>query len=400
MSTSRRSIRKLSSPQEVGIDAEFWPVAMAICIAGSLAAGAVLSTMHGAWLWTSLIGLPVLVAAAIIVLQRLPQGRVRRSLQLAVLASVCVHLLVLIFAASTSIFHSPDVSEMVQNTPRKPERVMLIQRRNQPKLWEQVEKKQPVETVQETERNETTTSENSESRELPIAEPQTSQSVSADLRRTEQTSNQAPKLSESRSEQRRADVNEMPLSGGAVATSARFREAANQTPKPLQPTESATTNERSVAAASNANRNSQKLWSPMLHHRLPLPVPHEPRRNRTLLSRWPITVMRDCEIEQPRSVRAARRWQQQMIQLPLARRHHSRWTRPVCQTAAMSRPDNSHVRRPLRTFLLPQVLRHPLLLNVHASNRRMQRYQNGLHNHRKLQEQKHRSHPPAIRLAR
>ena len=102
-------------------------------------------------MWGSLLGLPVLVAITIAVLQRLDNRHLRRALQFAIVISMAIHILILMVASVTDLFGSTR-TEFAQETRKRPQRVILTSRSNQPRIWEQVTRHEAAEPEVEVER--------------------------------------------------------------------------------------------------------------------------------------------------------------------------------------------------------------------------------------------------------
>ncbi len=253
MSTKRHSIHKIALPKETGIDAQFWPVVLALCLTGALGAGAVIATLQGPWMWGTLISLPFLVIAAIIALQRIPNGWLRRGLQFAVLCSVAAHLLFLIIAASTMIFHSSTEENVVQNAPKRSEKVILVQRRDAPQVWKKVQQRPPVETQKENERSQPENREQPTEQVMPAS--QQTQVANVTTERRVDSASSIPKLSESTSESKRSQAMETALSGGAMSPTPKFTEPAESSSRPA-PSTNTVANENQRAAKNQPEKRS------------------------------------------------------------------------------------------------------------------------------------------------
>ena len=94
---------------------------MAVIVLCSIAAGAIVTLVRGPWMWGSLLILPAAAGLAILLLYRLNDSLLRRSLQLAILASFALHLLVLIVTSLTVIFGNSLPAEKVV-VAKRPER--------------------------------------------------------------------------------------------------------------------------------------------------------------------------------------------------------------------------------------------------------------------------------------
>ena len=103
----KRTVRKITPSQQSTFDQQRWPVLIAVAVFCGIAAGAVMTVATGIWLWASLLLLLGLSTLAIRYLYRLNDSRLSRSVQFSIVVSLAFHLLLLIFAAVTSIFQNP-----------------------------------------------------------------------------------------------------------------------------------------------------------------------------------------------------------------------------------------------------------------------------------------------------
>ncbi len=106
MKNPRRYVQRIQPHQAQPFDQHFWPVLVALCVLCGIAFGAILTLLHGPWMWGSLLLLPAMAAISIYLLYRLDNSILRRSLQLAIIISLGTHLLILIYASVTFIFQN------------------------------------------------------------------------------------------------------------------------------------------------------------------------------------------------------------------------------------------------------------------------------------------------------
>ena len=106
----RRTIRRIEPAQPDVFDDQQWPVIVAGCVLAAIAMGAVVTVLHGPWMWFGLLGLPALTFAALTFLLRIQNHRLRRSLQLALIISLACHLLLLIMSSLIGIFQIENYS--------------------------------------------------------------------------------------------------------------------------------------------------------------------------------------------------------------------------------------------------------------------------------------------------
>ncbi len=132
----RRAIERLDY-EDQPFDEQVWPVMVALGVSCALAVGAVATLLDGAWMWTMLLLLPALAAAAHFALLQMDESKLKRSLQLAALTSLSVHLAVLIFTSAVSIFHGPEPLP-VQKVVQRRSRSIEVTRRSNPFPWQKV----------------------------------------------------------------------------------------------------------------------------------------------------------------------------------------------------------------------------------------------------------------------
>lgn len=133
----RRAIERLDYYEDQPFDEQVWPVMVALGVSCALAIGAVATLLDGAWMWTMLLLLPALAAAAHFALLQMDDSRLKRSLQLAALTSLSVHLAILIFTSAISIFHGPEPLP-VQKVVQRRSRTIEVTHRSNPFPWQKV----------------------------------------------------------------------------------------------------------------------------------------------------------------------------------------------------------------------------------------------------------------------
>lgn len=232
MSTTRRrgTIRKIQPVQTASFDEQFWPVSLALCLTAAIAAGAAVSLLRGPWMWATLVCLPALLVAALVALQQVRPGLLKRSLQLAVILSAGLHLLFLIFCSLTDVFGKPQAVQQVADSQPVPERVMLVSQRESNPIWRELNRRETRDPELEAEREPTRT-EPQPPQPVEVAQARPTPSPAAS-RRNEPAPAQA-KLEQSLSQLRRSTGEAAPTSVAAAA------EAAAPAPrKSTQPSES------------------------------------------------------------------------------------------------------------------------------------------------------------------
>lgn len=170
-------------------------------------------------MWGLILSLPLLVAAAVFIIQKIPNQKIRRSLQFATLCSLAIHLLFVIFAACSQIFPPVPTEKKVATAPSRTERVLFVQRRKELMPWQKTEATLPSEeTLEEV----TTPSATSEAKSTANPQPSAAESSAASdaASRRERSSETVPKLADSPSERRRSESTATPASGGNLKSSA------------------------------------------------------------------------------------------------------------------------------------------------------------------------------------
>ena len=143
MANARHTISKVEPARTVGFDEQFWPVVVAIAILSGLTIGTVLTVLNGPWMWGSLIALPAVVGVMILVLSKVNQRWIRRSLQMAFLLSLAAHLILLVIAYRTEVFAKWFTkTQVVSTTPVEP-KVIEISSRQQPPILKPLDAETP-----------------------------------------------------------------------------------------------------------------------------------------------------------------------------------------------------------------------------------------------------------------
>lgn len=233
---TRQTIKKIQPNQRVPFDAQFWPVVTALVVLSGITTGAILTMMRGPWMWGSLLALPILVVATIAVLQRLDNRHLRRALQFAIVISMAVHILILMIASVTNLFGSTR-TELAPETRKRPQRVILTNRSDEPRIWERVIPHDVADPELEVERQ---TATNSPPQPIPIkSKPKETDSLVA---KTAERSQTVPRFDESLSQLR-------------SSTSSKRRNNARNSPT-TSPTVSRSSAKPTKAAATSTETSS------------------------------------------------------------------------------------------------------------------------------------------------
>ncbi len=251
----RCAIERLNAYEDQPFDQQVWPVTVALGVSCALAVGAVATLMDGVWMWTMLLLLPALAAAAHFALLHMDDSKLKRSLQLAVLTSLSAHLAILIFTSAVSIFHGPEPLP-VQKVVHRQSRSIEVTRRSNPFPWQKIIS-QPIpepdikvikQDAPQTDRKPQT---------LPTVEfTPTRQPQLVHRKRTRKS---VPRFSESMSALKRSVINTNPETGAPESAAARKlgveQSITTSTKSPGNPTTNA---QRLASRVSSALRNQEQ----------------------------------------------------------------------------------------------------------------------------------------------
>ena len=209
-----------------------------------------MTLLKGTWMWGSLLALPLIVAVTILVLQRLDNRQLRRALQFAVILSMALHILIMVLASVTHLF-GKEHTTVAEQSIKRPNKVILISKQNQPKIWEQTTKHEVPEPEVEVEKQATTTDMTSQ----PVPVKTNSKNRESQIAKTAERSQTVPRFDESLSKlssntdsRRKSNTRTMPM------TSEKVAENSNQ-PSPTA-TKSESTPSDSVAAKRESESQS------------------------------------------------------------------------------------------------------------------------------------------------
>ena len=205
----RRTVHKITPSLQSTFDQQFWPVLVALTVLSGIALGAVLTILRGPWMWGSLLVLPVLAALAIFLLFNIDNNRLRRSLQFAIISSLALHLLVLVFASVVNIFQNPFKPNEREVVAQRPVRTIEISDQRASFVWEETNAQETPEPVVETERQKKPTT-NVQPQPVPVVE--TKPEINPQLVRRETTAQSVPRQSRELSQLRRQNRNLQPKS--------------------------------------------------------------------------------------------------------------------------------------------------------------------------------------------
>ncbi len=135
----RRTVQKITPQRQPSFDQQFWPILVALTVLVGIASGAVATLFQGPWMWAGLMGLPVFAVMALFFLFSIKNYKVRRSLQLAIIVSLAIHLLVIFTAALTNIFENR-FEKPSQKVVQRPVRTIEISDRKAAFVFEEAER--------------------------------------------------------------------------------------------------------------------------------------------------------------------------------------------------------------------------------------------------------------------
>jgi hypothetical protein len=251
--STRRTIRKITPSRREYFDAQYWPVLVALVVLSGITAGAVLTLLSGPWMWGSLIALAIAVPVTMMVLEQVGNEKLRRALQLAIVISMSLHMMILVVASLTDIF-GKETTKMSKPTKKRPNRVILVSQRTQPRILEQVNKHEVKETEVELEKQ--TTTDQSRAIEIPVeanpnnSDRQITQSAtrSQSVPRFDESLSQ---LSSSTNSRRQNDTRRTPQTSQQVSTNANPSKSAK--PSEATPNDAMAEVKKSSSQAASAS---------------------------------------------------------------------------------------------------------------------------------------------------
>ncbi len=106
MAKVRRVVRKTDTPGSSGFDDQFWPVVVALVVLGGFLLSVIFVYLDNQpWMfWPSLILLPIVITAMIVLLSKINSKFWRRSMQLALVISIIAHLIAFVWTVESLIF--------------------------------------------------------------------------------------------------------------------------------------------------------------------------------------------------------------------------------------------------------------------------------------------------------
>ena len=250
--TTRRTIKRISPGRIDTFDDQLWPVVVALGVLSAIGIGAILTLLAGPWMWLSLLVLPALTAGALVLLSRMDDSKLRRTLQFSLIISLAGHLLILIVASLLLIFNSGTEKEWRQVAKRKVRTIQFTNQNSSVSIPVSKPDNTPEPEV-EIERNESQVT----ASEQPVPVQQTTPTVAPQATRREITQRTVPRFDESLSQLRRNNRPRQPKSSTAVnSPNPSKKTIAVSKPSPAAKPETKT-EDQSVTAATQADTISR-----------------------------------------------------------------------------------------------------------------------------------------------
>lgn len=256
MNAPRRVVQRAEVERHEGFDAQLWPVLIALAVLCGVTLGTVLTFLRGPWLWTSLLAMPVAASIVAWALSLIEHRWVKRSLQLALLLSLAVHLAMLVGAFHTSVLGPKELAEQTQprqiqrRTVRRPvdfpnDNWTDINPVEMPEVEttpEQVTREQPVEVERP--------------QPIPVEQPQ--EVSRPTMERRPQDSPTTPRQQESLSEMSRQTASDQPQSS-SQADVARTSEVPEASAAAAEAQSTVAPERMAAAAPSRTQEDNQAL---------------------------------------------------------------------------------------------------------------------------------------------
>ena len=240
MAKIRRIIHSVEKPKPTGLDAQYWPVLIAIAVLFGFLMGAVLTLLSGIWLWFSLLAIPVLVVSTTIGLRFVDNQRFKRTSQLALIVSLIVHLAMLITAHHLELFggiseSTDQITEEKKVTQKKETLIPIIFDKQS---WQQAEQTiTPQPDEKKTEQKKQETQREVETKETPTPIDKSQRKVTQNQNRLRKPAETIPKQSTTLSKLSRSKLETQPKSGLKVSKSETNSPAANPSSETSTPSQ-------------------------------------------------------------------------------------------------------------------------------------------------------------------
>ena len=284
----RRTVQKITPQRQPSFDQQFWPILVALTVLVGIASGAVATLLQGPWMWAGLMGLPVFAVMAICFLFSIKNYKVRRSLQLAIIASLAIHLLVIFTAALTNIFENR-FEEPSQKVVQRPVRTIEISDRKAAFVFEEPNARPTPEPVVDINREQETKTVD-ETQPVPVIEnkPDVNPQIAPQKVKSQTVPRQSPELSQLKRQTKPSTAQptvsgkstlekqtvtqpaspQPPTTSDTARADATQRQPANSTPQRVQPklqnapSETQTSPVTPSASRAQVPRSNQSLSKP------------------------------------------------------------------------------------------------------------------------------------------
>jgi hypothetical protein len=204
----KRTVQKITPQRASSFDQRVWPVIVALTVLCGISVGAILTLFNGPWMWGSLLILPVFSALALFLLFYLDDSFLRRSLQLAIILSLAIHMLILVVTSVVHIFQNP-FQQPEKKVAQRQERTIEISDQHTQFVWEETNPRETPEPKIEAQRQQLTTT---DVQPQPIPVETRQQEPKPQLQRRETPKRTVPRQDQQLSQLRRQTRNAQPKS--------------------------------------------------------------------------------------------------------------------------------------------------------------------------------------------
>ena len=257
----RRTIQKITPQRQLSFDQQFWPILVALTVLIGIASGAVVTLLKGPWMWASLMGLPVFAFMALLFLFSIKNYKVRRSLQLAIIASLAIHILVIFTAALTNIFENR-FEQPSKKIVQRPVRTIEISDRKTAFIFEEPNTRPTPEPVVDIQREKETTTV-AETQYVPVIENKLEANPQITPQKTKSLTvpRQNPELSQLK-RQTKPSTAQPTISGKSILEKQTITQPASPSPPTASDSARANTTQRQSTNSTPQRVQSQSQKAP------------------------------------------------------------------------------------------------------------------------------------------
>lgn len=257
----RRTVQKITPQRQLSFDQQFWPILVALTVLVGIASGGVVTLFKGPWMWVGLMGLPVFAVMALLFLFSIKNYRVRRSLQLAIIASLAIHILVIFTAALTNIFENR-FEQPSKKVAQRPVRTIEISDRKAAFIFEEPNTRPTPEPVVDIKREKETTTV-AEAQPVPVVEnkPEVNPQITPQKTKSLTVPRQSPELSQLK-RQTKPSTAQPTISGKSILEKQTISQPASPKPPTTNDTARANTTQRQPANLSPQRIQPQSQKAP------------------------------------------------------------------------------------------------------------------------------------------